>query len=294
MNIQINPMVLLAFLVYFFLAFEGIYLLFWKDMSKRHDRFFLASSIKSNFKRRFDNNNINSQIEKAGFKISFKEHFKRYQMIRYIIFFVMLLHVVYLALSSYVSSIYIFTIIILFILSAPVIKIANTWTLFGLCMKAMNEDLKKKQDQELSGIIIQLQNIAISQKKEPYTLSFMLSRVVGFCKYSKNGFLKFLSLIDQNKMEEARQAFVYEIDTTLGRDLAQILIELDKINPSEVVEQLSLLEDRIRNEGITIKNRREEVYSNLMYIVPLLLCFAILLNFTMIMLNSAMNFSSTY
>ncbi len=113
----------------------------------------------------------------------------------------------------------------------------------------------------------------------------MLSRVVRFAKYTKIAFIKMISYLDQGREEQARNAFISEIDTSLGKDLAYILIELDRIEPSKVINQLKLLEDRVRKENLAHKNNTEEFYSNLMYIVPTALCFIILLNFLMIVLN---------
>ncbi len=292
-KLSINPYVLLAFMIYAILVFEGIYLIFLKD-DNRKDKKFTFSNIKFDISKRIDNSSIDIEFEKNGLKVSFKRYFKTYQIIRYIAIFLMVAYLIFKVIFSSISTIDVVIVFALIALSAPVLKFGKRWTIFGQIMRALDKDLKKKQDIELSSIVIQLQNIAVSQEKAPANLSSMLLRIVGFCNYTKAGFIKMISLIDQDREDEAKQAFINEVDTILGRDLAHILIQLDKLNPVKVIEQLSLLEERIRNENLTIKNRKEEFHSNLIYLIPVVLCFVILLNFVIIMLNSAMEFTMTF
>jgi len=280
-------------MIYAILVFEGIYLIFLKD-DNRKDKKFTFSNIKFDISKRIDNSSIDIEFEKNGLKVSFKRYFKTYQIIRYIAIFLMVAYLIFKVIFSSISTIDVVIVFALIALSAPVLKFGKRWTIFGQIMRALDKDLKKKQDIELSSIVIQLQNIAVSQEKAPANLSSMLLRIVGFCNYTKAGFIKMISLIDQDREDEAKQAFINEVDTILGRDLAHILIQLDKLNPVKVIEQLSLLEERIRNENLTIKNRKEEFHSNLIYLIPVVLCFVILLNFVIIMLNSAMEFTMTF
>jgi hypothetical protein len=272
------------------LVFEGVYLLFFKD-NERNDKRFKLLGLRFDISNKIDNSSIDAEFEKNGLKVSFKKYFKSYQIIRYIAILLMIVYLIYKVVFSSISTINVAIVFALAILTAPVLKFKKRWTLFGQIMRVLDKDLKKKQDIELSSIIIQLQNIAVSQEKAPTNLSSMLLRIVGFCDFTKAGFIKMISLIDQDREEEAKQAFTDEVDTILGRDIAHILIQLDKLNPVKVVEQLNLLEERIRNESLTIKNNKEESQSNLIYMIPVVLCFVILLNFVVMMLNSAMEFS---
>lgn len=290
---SVNPYVLFAFMLFSILIFEGIYLLFFKD-NERKDKRFKLLSLRFDVSNKIDNSSIDAEFEKNGLKVSFKKYFKNYQIIRYIAILLMIAYLIYKVIFSSISTIDVAIVFVIAILTAPVLKFKKRWTLFGQIMRALDKDLKKKQDIELSSIVIQLQNIAVSQEKSPTNLSSMLLRIIGFCNFTKAGFIKMISLIDQDREEEAKQAFINEVDTILGRDLAHILIQLDKLNPAKVVEQLNLLEDRIRNESLTIKNKKEEFHSNLIYLIPVVLCFVILLNFVVMMLNSAMEFSMVF
>lgn len=289
-KLSINPYVLFAFTIFGILIFEGIYLLFFIDNERKNKRF-LFSSLRFDISKKIDNSSIDAEFERNGLKVSFKKYFKAYQVIRYVAILLMIAYLIYKVVFLSISTIDVVVVFALAALTAPILKFGKRWTLFGQIMRLLDKDLKKKQDIELSSIVIQLQNIAVSQEKTPTNLSSMLLRVVGFCNYTKVGFIKMISLIDQDRETEAKQAFINEVDTILGRDLAHILIQLDKLNPAKVVEQLNLLEERIRNESLTIKNRKEEFHSNLIYLIPVVLCFVILLNFVVMMLNSAMEFS---
>lgn len=158
--------------------------------------------------------------------------------------------------------------------------------------KQLQIDLQKKQDKELYTIIIQLKNMVVSQQKAPFTLSYMLSKIIRFTKYTKTTFIKFISLLDLNEEKQAKKQFIKEINTPLARDLVYVLIQLDKIKPIEVVNQLDALQKRVENENVTIKNKKEELYSDLMYVMPTILCFLILLNFLNILLSIINNLAS--
>ena len=292
-KLSVNPYELFAFMIFAILAFEGIYLIFFKD-GDRKDKRFTLSNLRFDIGKRIDNSSIDAEFERNELKVSFKKYFKSYQIIRYIAVVAMVVYLILKAIFSSISTINIVIVFTLVVLSAPILKFRKSWTVFGQIMRILDKDLKKKQDMELSSIVIQLQNIAVSQEKAPTNLSSMLLRIIGFCSYTKAGFVKMISLIDQDRENEAKQAFTNEVDTILGRDLAHILIQLDKLNPVKVIEQLNLLEERIRNENLTIKNRKEEFHSNLIYMIPVVLCFVILLNFVVMMLNSAMEFSMVF
>ncbi len=294
-SFKFEPFALLAIIVFSVLVCLGVNLIFFQgsSSSKRAGRFIFIN-IKNDLSKALDNSRIEQEFLDSGLKTTFHEYYKRYQFFRYLIFFTVLVVLIIKAILTSITFLTISIFAVLFLVTSTKLKIGKHWTLFGHAMRMFDNEYKKKQDIELSSIIIQLQNIAVSQKNEPTTLSYMLSRVVRFANYTKTAFVKMLLYLDQGKVERARNEFINEVSTSLGRDLAYILIELDRIEPSEVINQLKLLEDRVRKENLTHKNNMEEFYSNIIYIVPTLLCFMILLNFLIIILNlvtsSTMNF----
>jgi hypothetical protein len=288
--LQINPFVLLATILFIALIYSGVRLIFFKDNDyTTRDKRYIFRKMKNKFIK-FDKGAVDEEFVKAGLKISFGRYYKTYENIRYLLFVVAFIFLVIKATIQSISINSIVIFVLLYIFTVPKLKAGKKFTPFGYVMKQLDAELKRKQDLELSSIIIQLQNIAVSQQHEPTTLSYMLTRVVRFSRYTKTALIKMISFLDQGKEAEAREAFENEIGTALSRDLSYILIQLDRIEPIEVVNQLKLLEARIRNENLTNKNRKEELNSDLMYIVPIALNFVILLNFLNIILNMIMNF----
>lgn len=288
--LKINPFVLLATILFIALVYTGISMIFFKDNDYiTKDKRYLFRKMKNKLMK-FDEGVIEKEFLNAGLKISFSKYYRTYENIRYSLFVIIFIYFVIKATMQSISINSIIIAILLYILTAPKLRAGKKFTPFGYVMKQLDGELKKKQDLELSSVIVQLQNIAVSQQNEPTTLSYMLSRVVRFSKYTKNALIKMISFLDQGKETEARETFENEIGTALSRDLSYILIQLDRIEPIEVVSQLKLLEIRIKNENLTNKNRKEEFYSDLMYIVPTALNFVILLNFLNIILNMIMNF----
>ncbi|QSX04917.1 hypothetical protein JYG23_09455 [Sedimentibacter sp. zth1] len=277
-----------AILIFTILMYEGIKLIFFQNIYVKSGRFLIAK-INLGLQKKLYDKDINHELHDAGLKMSFNKWYKSYQKSRYLIFFIFFIYLIIKLILNKTNFNLLIIGILLYVLSTPRLKIGKHWTPFGHILKQIDLEVKNKQDTELASIIIQIQNIAISQKDEPTTLSYILTRIIRFSKYTKNGFIKMVSYIDQNNVNEAKLVFIEEIDTTLGRDLAYVLIELDNISPSEVVKQLKVLEERVRSETLTNKNKKEEFYSNILYIIPTALCFLILMNFLKIILTLVMN-----
>lgn len=289
--LYINSYLIIALFIYVILIYGGLKLILDTNINLKK---YNITRIKSNINKNLNYNDDN-EFEKSGLKISIKKYYKPYQTIRYSIICMLIVFLLYkLFMTKSISIICLTLIIAIYILTGTKVKVLNHWTPFGLVIKELDKDLKKKQDFELSSIIIQLQNIALSHQNNPTTLSHMLMSVVRFAKYTKLGFTKMVLYLDQGDEENAKKAFIEEINTSLGRDLAHILIKLDSINPVEVLNQLKAFEERVKNENITHKNQIEEFYSNMLYMIPTALCFVILLNFLKIILSIIMNFSSFY
>lgn len=141
------------------------------------------------------------------------------------------------------------------------------------------------KNKELYFIILQIQNLIITHKKSPVSMNYTVSQVLSFCEYTKNAFMKFLYYYNLNDREVAVKNFKNEIPSPLARDLVYILADMDYLNPSEVLEQFELLEDRIKSEMRMNRELEEEKISNFLYIMPVVLCFMILLNYIVVIMK---------
>lgn len=290
-NYKINTASILAVLIFSILVYFGFYLLFI-DENRNYNSKKIYTDVLRLIDDQFDTYEFEKQLEDVGFNKELKSVYKPYQQFRFILFGVILFYLVIKLSHGTLSIKNIVFSIVVFLITIPIIKLGKRHTPFGIIMKYINEENKKKKDAELYGIITQLQNIAITQKDEPTTLTYMLRRIVKFSKKTKPAFIEMLKYIDINEMGKAKENFVKHIGTSLSRDFAHILIELDNIEPKKVIDQLDVLNERILNENKLNKQKNAERFSNIIYLLPTVLVFAILINFIIIIFANVMQFIS--
>ena len=225
------------------------------------------------------------KLEKNGFKLSLAKEYRYIVIGRTVIMAIAVVVAIFKIVTTGIVVQNILILLALLCLTTTEIKVGKLVTPTGYILKAIDVEHKKRQDKELAVIVVQLQNIAIGQKSQPTTLANMLIRVIRFSNYTKEAFTKMDFYIDIGQKEKARDAFVEEINTQLSRDLGYLIVKLDDVEPSEMVWQLKILEERVDNNERANKDNREEMYSNIMYLVPIILCFIILINFLSIILG---------
>ncbi len=89
LRFQFEPYSVLAIIIFTTLFYTGINLLFFQGLnrSKKSSRFVLIN-LKNDFNRMLYNDKIEQEFIDSGFKISFVNHYKRYQLGRYSIFLI--------------------------------------------------------------------------------------------------------------------------------------------------------------------------------------------------------------
>lgn len=151
--------------------------------------------------------------------------------------------------------------------------------------------INEKKDKELYFIILQLQNIVLSKKDEQVTMIYMVSNVLKFCDYTEKAFLQFIYFYNLDDKEAAVEAFRDHIPSNIARDLIYIISEMDNLDPRKVMDQFSVLEDRVKMDMNMKKNIMEEKLSNFLYVLPVCLCFLIMLNFVLIIMQEVSSMS---
>lgn len=164
-------------------------------------------------------------------------------------------------------------------------KIIKNKYISKIYIKRMND----KKNKELYFIILQLQNIVVSNKNEQTNMNFMIANILNFCKYTKNGFMKFLYYYNLDDRESAINVFTENIPTRIAKDLIYILVEIDYIDPRQIINQFNMLENRVKMDIHMQKDIEEEKMSNFLYILPICLCFLIMLNFVLIVMKEVNN-----
>jgi hypothetical protein len=171
---------------------------------------------------------------------------------------------------------------VVWVISIPRRKILKRKTPFGYILDIFEKEDRQKKDVEVFRAITQLKNLAISQKDKPLGADFMIEQLSRFAVITKPIFSQTISLWRMGKEDEACDYFADEIDTKLGREFANILRELDEINPVELVDQLELFQNHIKEERVTNRLKKQEMISNILFMPIVATAFVIMLNFVVI------------
>lgn len=207
----------------------------------------------------------------------------KYNILRIFIFIVFLLGMLITYLKSGTDVFkYIVTLISIMLITAPKMYFLGKTTLFGIIIKTLKKEYQMKKNVEIYRAITQLKNLAIAQEVKPLGADFIIEQLTKFTVITKPIFTQTLSLWRLGKEEEACQYFAGTIGTKLGKEFSNILIKLDQINPVELVDQLVLYQNHIKEERITLQLRRNEIISNIIFIPIVASAFAIMLNFVTI------------
>lgn len=237
--------------------------------------------VKSFIKNQFNNKEVDKVFYRTGLNITSLQ----YQMVRYLIFIILLVLMILSFLNTGIISIKNYIMLLaLFLISSPVLSLGGKKTPFSLLIDALQNEYKNKKDVELYRAISQLKNIAIAQKDKPLSSDFIIEQLIKFTKLTKKDFIKLLSEFRLGNEETGCREFASNVDTRLALELSNVLIKLDKINPIELKEQLTLYQENLKAERMTKKLKRNETISNIIFIPIISLALIVLLNFVIIVI----------
>lgn len=157
-------------------------------------------------------------------------------------------------------------------------------TPFFLAAELLKNDYKSKKDDELYKVIAQLKNFAIAQKDKPWSGEFIIRHIMRFTTITKPVFSQTLALWRLGREKEAASFLADAFDTRLGKEFSNIIIKLDSINPAELTDQLTLLQEHIDEEKMTKRLKRQELISNLIFMPVAAAALIIILNFVVIVI----------
>ena len=183
---------------------------------------------------------------------------------------------------------------LIYLITAPKKEVLGKKTPFGLLVDFLGREYKAKKDMEIYRAITQLKNLAIAQREKPIGADFLLEQLGKFTVVTKPIFTQTISLWRLGKEEEACNYFAEESGTKLGKEFSNIISKLDNINPAELVEQLELYQNHVKEERTTKKLKRQETISNVIFLPIVATAFVIMLNFVAIVvwmdsINSIIN-----
>lgn len=144
-----------------------------------------------------------------------------------------------------------------------------------------NAEIKKK-DHELMETLSVLKNLMVQQKDNPLGADYIVDYLSQSTKLTKPAYLIFLSKMRLGQTEEAIRLFTEEINTDLGKDMAYLLSQLDKLNPVELEEAVITRQRHVREMKTTEQKNQDQLKSDLIYIPVVMTVLAIFMNFIVI------------
>lgn len=124
-----------------------------------------------------------------------------------------------------------------------------------------------------------LSNITILQDQTPKGAVYIIEQLLSFSGDLRRPFEHMLYYLRQNRTEEALDAFEKEAGTKSAREYGTILLQMEKMNPADQKENITLLRKKLMEEKITGEKRKNETISDLIYIPVLANIIIIFVNF---------------
>lgn len=173
-------------------------------------------------------------------------------------------------------------ILIGYLITTPALNIGKKNSPFLAILSMIKTIQNRKKDTEIYRILIQLKNIAITQKDKPYSADYTINQLIKFSRLTKKALINFLMFYNLGKEEEAYERFTNDIHTKMGNEVGMILLKLDKLNPLELMNQIDIIKERTREKHITEKHRKQNTVSDFIYLPIIIPVFILFLNFIMI------------
>ena len=137
-------------------------------------------------------------------------------------------------------------------------------------------------DGELYGSIITLKNLALVQKEKPLSADFIFEALLENSMTLRPAYEELITLYRGGRDEEAFRTFAERVGSRAGRSFASVLSKLDRINPSETVKQMEVLQNMMAEERMTAAVRNAQRNSVLVTAWASASIFALLINFAVV------------
>lgn len=137
-------------------------------------------------------------------------------------------------------------------------------------------------EKEVYSSCIILKNLAIVQKEIPMSQDFILEQLMENTTIMRPLYAEMLTNIRSDGIEEICEVMAKRVKTRSSKNFAMILEKIDKINPTELLEQISLLEEIILEERKTNRLKKADVNSMVITVFATSTIFALLLNFAVV------------
>jgi len=127
-----------------------------------------------------------------------------------------------------------------------------------------------------------LKNLVVQQRDNPLGADYIIKYVGDNAKLTQNAYWLMLNKLRLNKTKEAEEAFIECIGTDLAKEMANLLVDLDRLNPADLEESILSRQNYIREVKKTKLIRRGQLSSDIAYIPVVISLIWVFMNFVVI------------
>ncbi len=137
----------------------------------------------------------------------------------------------------------------------------------------------KEMDYEIYSSVTMLKNLATAQEKHPLSFDLMMERLMESSRKLKSIYQRTLGIYRADNLEKAMRHFTDAVGTKNAKSFALILEKIDKINPTELKNQVSVFQETLSEEMFTRGLEKAEGRGTIVYALATMVSFICLLNF---------------
>ena len=138
---------------------------------------------------------------------------------------------------------------------------------------------QKKIDLEIYEAISYMRNVTIVGEGRKLNADTLLEQLILHNGVLAPLYAKTLQLLRQNQRADAINYFSNAAGTKISEDFIRLLMQWDDIDPEHLLETLLSHQKSVREAGLTLRKRRDEMVSDLVYLPVVLNVMLVFINF---------------
>ena len=141
---------------------------------------------------------------------------------------------------------------------------------------------RERMEREIFNSCIILKNLAMVRRDMPMSADFILEQLMESSHFLRSIYADILSAYRTDGSEKAFQILSERVPLKSAKNFSMVLSRIDQINPAEMIGHMAAFEETLLAERLTKGMTRAEKKSMLMTMAAAITVFAILLNFTVV------------
>ncbi|OAH58658.1 hypothetical protein AWH48_16810 [Domibacillus aminovorans] len=235
-----------------------------------------VNRLRMEIKRQYDSDEVHSIMVKAGIPFSLYH----YQLVRWISLLLLALSFLFGYLVGKEANVYILILtLILYFITKPVTHIFRYRSPFQLVIDSALVHRRARYNDELYLAVAQMKNSFLIKKNRPPSSQRVLEEVRQYTNYTREVFNRFMSYWQLGEKDLAVQYFETAIGTAEAKNICQVFLKLDDLNPEDLKQQLDAYQDIYRTRRETAKRKRNEHRSNILFALVFTTILVLTINF---------------